>query len=114
MLQLIEDLIVPSIEHGDWATFDHAIGEYGRLAGSVFSKAQGGMYRTPHMEQLVAFGDSLGFHGVVQTSWGPTVALITKDEDQVYWLIDKYRSRWPELTLEKTYACNTPASFRWL
>lgn len=114
MLQLTEDVIVPSIEHRDWATFDHAIGEYGRLAGSVFSKAQGGMYRTPQMEQLVAFGDSLGFHGVVQTSWGPTVALVTKDEDQIRWLIDKYRNRWPELTLEKTYACNTPASFRWL
>ena len=114
MLQLVEDVIVPSIEHADWATFDHAIGEYGRLAGSVFSKAQGGMYRTPQMEQFVAFGDSLGIHGVVQTSWGPTVALITKDEDQVHWLIDKYQTQWPELTLEKTYACNAPASFQWL
>jgi beta-ribofuranosylaminobenzene 5'-phosphate synthase len=114
MLKLVEDYIVPSIEHADWATFDHAIGEYGRLAGSVFSKAQGGMYRTPQMEQLVAFGDSLGFHGVVQTSWGPTIALITKDEDQVHWLIEKYQTQWPELTLEKTYACNAPASFRWL
>jgi beta-ribofuranosylaminobenzene 5'-phosphate synthase len=114
MMQLVEDVIVPSVRNEDWEAFDHAIGEYGRLAGSVFSKAQGGMFRTSQMEQLAAFGDSLGFQGVVQTSWGPTVALITKDEEQVNWLIEKYQSRWPELTLGKTYACNAPASFQWL
>lgn len=114
MLQLVEHAIVPSVQNCDWVTWDAAIGDYGRLAGSVFSKAQGGIFRSPQIEQLVSFGYALGFHGVTQTSWGPTVALIAKDEEQASWLIDKYQMQWPELTIEKTNACNLPATFQWL
>jgi beta-ribofuranosylaminobenzene 5'-phosphate synthase len=114
MLQLVEHAIVPSVRNRDWVTWDAAIGEYGRLAGSVFSKAQGGIFRSPQIEQLVSFGNALGFHGVTQTSWGPTVALIAQDEERANWLIDKYQTQWPELTIEKTNAFNLPATFQWL
>ena len=53
---------------------------YGRAAGLCFAAVQGGPYNGPHVTQLVDEIQSLGYTGVGQSSWGPTVFCVVEDQ----------------------------------
>lgn len=77
---LAAEVIIPAAQAQDFATFAGAVGEYNRLAGSLFAAVQQGVYASVEIAELVAALQQQGVHGAGQSSWGPTVFAITPDE----------------------------------
>ncbi len=68
--------ILPAIGSGDCAGFGAAVSEYGRLIGEYFSPVQGGVFADPQIRDIVLAHPLIG-HGLVQSSWGPSVVTFT-------------------------------------
>lgn len=66
----------------DYAKFAAALGEYGELAGNCFAEVQGGPFASPAIAELIGAVRSLGFAGCGQSSWGPTVYVLTPSESE--------------------------------
>lgn len=110
MLDLIESEIVPAVKSHDWERWDRSVGRYGHYAGSIFSKCQGGIYRTPEISRLVDLLMNRGCSGAAQSSWGPTVLVVAKDDDHATWLINTIKEEFPNAGIECTLPQNNPAS----
>lgn len=82
MIRLTRDRIFPSIVEANFDEFAEAIGEYGKIAGSCFADMQGGVYRVGRATQIVRCLEALGARGVGQSSWGPTIFCVCKDDQQ--------------------------------
>jgi beta-RFAP synthase len=80
--RITDDEILPAVRSGNCSRFGEAVYEYGRLAGQCFSAAQGGPFASRAIADLVATIRDLGVAGVGQSSWGPTVFAVTKNEDE--------------------------------
>ncbi len=78
-----------ALQLGDWNAAGQAIGLFGTMAGEIFRPMQGGIYRSASIAAKIDLLRFLGFHGVGQSSWGPTIYALTKDEDHARWLIDQ-------------------------
>jgi beta-ribofuranosylaminobenzene 5'-phosphate synthase len=89
MLELIERQILPSVRIEDFQGSCQAIGLYGELAGGVFAQAVGDVYRSPRIRYWVDRFRLMGFAGTGQSSWGPVVFVLTQDQQQAQWLVEK-------------------------
>jgi predicted sugar kinase len=89
MLRAVSEELLPAMEAQDWSAASRAIGRYGAMAGEVFRPLQGGIYRSERIASAIASLQRLGFDGVGQSSWGPTVFAIAKDDDQAAWLCEQ-------------------------
>jgi beta-ribofuranosylaminobenzene 5'-phosphate synthase len=65
--------ILPAVLERDLAAFGAALGELQAHVGACFAPAQGGIYATAQASEIVNLLRSLGFVGVGQSSWGPTL-----------------------------------------
>lgn len=65
--------LVAGIEAQDFAQFAAAVGRYNRCSGELFADSQGGPYNGPAISKLIELLCGWGYHGVGQSSWGPTV-----------------------------------------
>lgn len=74
--------LLPALVERDWRAFGEALYDFNGLAGDVFRLVQGGTYARPETADLVAFIRQEGVPGVGQSSWGPAVFAVAKDEDQ--------------------------------
>lgn len=74
--------LAPAAARGDFDRFSESLYRYGRLAGECFAARQGGVYASPEIEQLVMRCRDLGVRGVSQSSWGPTVFALCRDNEQ--------------------------------
>ena len=71
----------PAIQADDFPTVSAALWEYGQLVGSFFAPVQGGVFADPDMERLANELRRHGTHGIAQTSWGPTMAILCHSEN---------------------------------
>jgi beta-ribofuranosylaminobenzene 5'-phosphate synthase len=74
-----EDL-VPAAATGDFTDFAASLYRYGNLAGQCFAARQGGPYNGPVLTALVERIRELGHAGVGQSSWGPTLFVVTQSQ----------------------------------
>lgn len=74
------EVIAPACEAGDFDTFARGIFDYGHTAGMCFAKVQGGAYASDEVSRIVELARSFGAEGVGQSSWGPTVFAMARDE----------------------------------
>jgi beta-ribofuranosylaminobenzene 5'-phosphate synthase len=72
--------MLPALEGADCERFADAMFEFGRINGEYFRPVQGGTYSTSEAGALVEWIRGAGFHGVAQTSWGPTLAVCCADQ----------------------------------
>jgi predicted sugar kinase len=72
--------MLPAVRSGDCSRSGEAIYQFGRLAGQCFSAAQGGPFASRAIADLVAKIRDFGVAGVGQSSWGPTVFAVTKND----------------------------------
>lgn len=93
MLELIDKQIVPSLVANDWGLFSSSIRSYGEMAGEIFREVQGGIYRSDEIARIIETIQSMGLSGAGQSSWGPTVFAIARDDDQAKWVADKLREK---------------------
>lgn len=80
LIDEVEQHLLPAALAEDCQAFGHSLYRYGYAAGQCFAPVQGGPYNGPDIERLVAEIRSLGFPGVGQSSWGPTVFCVTEDQ----------------------------------
>ncbi|QEG35506.1 hypothetical protein [Bythopirellula goksoeyrii] len=74
---LVADEIIPAVEATDFELFSQSIYQFGCIAGDCFAAAQGGTFYSPATARLVAWLREIGFQGVGQSSWGPTIFAMT-------------------------------------
>jgi beta-ribofuranosylaminobenzene 5'-phosphate synthase len=79
--------LVPAATQRNVDRFGEALYRYGRLAGQCFASQQGGFYASPTAEQLVKRCRELGVQGVGQSSWGPTIFALCRDQRHAEQLI---------------------------
>jgi len=79
--------MVPAIARGNFDEFSESVYRYGRLSGSCFAKQQGGAYNGPVLTDIVETVRSLGTHGVGQSSWGPTIYSIARNQSDAKKLV---------------------------
>ena len=109
MLHCIDQEILPALANRDWVQFDHALGTYGRWAGQIFEPVQGGIYRTPQIANAIAEASKLGITGASQSSWGPSICAIARDDDHAKWCEARLRTNLTNARIHATKAINHAA-----
>jgi len=105
--EIVDQHIVPSLQSADFGTFSSCLHEFGQQIGRFFAAVQGGTYRSPIAASIADELNETGPHAVVQSSWGPTVAVFAPNENQANALAASLQSRAKVLT---TRPLNRPAS----
>lgn len=72
--------IVPALEQADFDGFAEALSRFGLRIGEFFAPVQGGVFRSPQAAALAPVLENAGFHSIVQSSWGPTVCVLARNE----------------------------------
>jgi predicted sugar kinase len=85
--------MLPAVERADYAEFGKAIYQFGHMAGSCFSAAQGGPFADTEIGRTVQLIRELGIPGAGQSSWGPTVFAMTAGEGEAEVLVEALRRR---------------------
>jgi beta-ribofuranosylaminobenzene 5'-phosphate synthase len=95
MWDRIQSEIVPALQTADLNQFGSSLYEYGRDAGRVFAKVQGGIYRDQVVALLIDWIRAQGVLATGQTSWGPTVYAILGNQDDADDLQRQLLQRFP-------------------
>ncbi|MEW4487734.1 beta-ribofuranosylaminobenzene 5'-phosphate synthase family protein [Thalassoglobus sp. JC818] len=89
LCRLVLTGILPGIQSQVFSEFCHALQRYGDLAGEFFREVQGGRYSHSEMEglakRIAQLADPVC---VVQSSWGPTVAVFVENDLSAQQLVD--------------------------
>ena len=72
--------LIPAVQTRDFESASAALFEFGRLNGEYFAPIQGGVFADPRMSELADTLRSRGCRGVGQSSWGPTLFALCRDE----------------------------------
>ena len=75
--------LIPAVQTRDFESVSTALFEFGRLNGEYFAPIQGGVFADPRMSELANWLRSRGCLGVGQSSWGPTLFALCRDEVEV-------------------------------
>lgn len=107
--------ILPMIVQQDFQGFSEAIYEFNYQAGVCFKSAQGGVYSSPLLEEIVNFVRGRGFAGAGQSSWGPAVFGLVPDDTSASRLVNKILNQFGFENSEilVTQAANQGSSFKW-
>lgn len=104
--------LVPALIERDFPAFGGALYEFNRAAGEPFMAEQGGPYSSAEVEEVVRAARAFGSPGAGQSSWGPTVFSICRDQDEALRLASVLRTRFPNLeNLTVTTASNSGADY---
>jgi beta-ribofuranosylaminobenzene 5'-phosphate synthase len=79
--QLLTRRLLPAVVEGDLPEYGAAVARLGRLNGAWYADEQGGVYRPPAGQLIDHLGTSPVVHGAGQSSWGPTVYGVTREQD---------------------------------
>jgi beta-RFAP synthase len=92
--RLVLHEILPAVLQHDLEAFGAALSELQQRVGAAFAPAQGGIYATPQAALIVKELKNLGFVGIGQSSWGPTIyAFSAMPRTEVDCLADRLRAR---------------------
>ena len=72
--------LLPAVASRDFPSTASALREFGQLNGSHFAPVQGGIFADPPMSELAKWLTDQGHVGVGQSSWGPTLWVLCRDE----------------------------------
>lgn len=72
--------LLPSVASGDFPSAAAALQEFGQLNGTHFAPVQGGIFADPQMAELANWLTNQGRAGVGQSSWGPTIWVLCRNE----------------------------------
>ena len=101
MIDIVRNQVLPGLLKTDLDTFGEGIFEFGRRSGMMFSQIQKGPYYGAEAESLVNEIRGLGIRGVGQSSWGPCIFAVLKNDCEADDLIN-----WLELNHEAPLSIN--------
>jgi beta-ribofuranosylaminobenzene 5'-phosphate synthase len=79
--RLIMLKLLPALAEHDIENFGDALTKIQVLTGDHFAQAQGGTYSSPAAAECVNFMKTAGTYGVGQSSWGPALYGVVKQEE---------------------------------
>ena len=91
LTSLAHDGIADAVIEADFARFASSVYEYGRLSGECFAAQQGGPFNGPVLSAIVEQIRQLGYAGVGQSSWGPTIFVATPTEQTARQLVNELK-----------------------
>lgn len=68
---------LPAIQAADFEGCSRSLREYGERVGEYFAPIQGGTFADPQAQAILRIAEAHGVTGIAQSSWGPTLALLT-------------------------------------
>jgi beta-RFAP synthase len=74
--------LLPSLIERDFDAFSESLYDLNARVGEVFSSIQGGRYAHPLGDSVITFFRNKGVRGVGQSSWGPTLFALIRDEEE--------------------------------
>jgi beta-ribofuranosylaminobenzene 5'-phosphate synthase len=87
--RLLQQQLVPALCDGAFDAASDALHSYNHAVGQWFGTAQGGPFNGQAVAQCVQRVRTLGYRGVGQSSWGPTVFVLCRDQDHAQALVSK-------------------------
>jgi beta-ribofuranosylaminobenzene 5'-phosphate synthase len=72
--------LLPALAEHDIESFGDALTKIQILTGNHFAQAQGGTYSSPACGECIEFMKQTGAYGVGQSSWGPALYAVVKEE----------------------------------
>jgi beta-RFAP synthase len=79
--RLIMLKLLPAIAEHDIESFGCALTKIQIITGNHFAQAQGGTYSSPAAADCIQFMKKAGSYGVGQSSWGPALYAVVKQEE---------------------------------
>lgn len=80
--------IAPALERSDFDVFAESLDAFGQRIGEFFAPVQGGVFRSNQALELGARLRADGVKAVVQSSWGPTVCVLTQTAADAESIVD--------------------------
>lgn len=108
---LANEHLVSAARTAAFDAFSKSVYEYGRLAGECFTTCQGGPFASSTIEELVEMLRGWGVHGVGQSSWGPTVFALCRDNTHAIEIQTRLLAMpaWKSCEVRTTAPCNVGA-----
>ena len=78
--RLIMLKLLPALAEYDIEAFGDALTKIQVITGNYFAQAQGGTYSSPAAAECIKFLKKTGAYGVGQSSWGPALYAVVKQE----------------------------------
>ncbi len=78
--RLIMLKLLPALAEYDIEAFGDALTKIQVITGNYFAQAQGGTYSSPDAAECIKFLKKAGAYGVGQSSWGPALYAVVKQE----------------------------------
>jgi beta-ribofuranosylaminobenzene 5'-phosphate synthase len=72
--------LLPALAERDIESFGDALTKIQKITGNYFAQAQGGTYSSPTSTECIEFMKQTGVYGVGQSSWGPALYAVVKQE----------------------------------
>ncbi|MFO1022453.1 MAG: hypothetical protein U0903_17415 [Planctomycetales bacterium] len=91
--------LLPAVQNVDFEGCSSALQHFGTLIGQYFAPVQGGIFSDPRMNDVATALMRQGVHGICQSSWGPTLAILCRDDAhalQIQQTIQKLGGETPE------------------
>ncbi|MGZ4851058.1 MAG: beta-ribofuranosylaminobenzene 5'-phosphate synthase family protein [Candidatus Bathyarchaeia archaeon] len=79
--RLIMLKLLPALAEKDIESFGNALTKIQIITGNHFAQAQGGTYSSPAAADCIQFMKKAGAYGVGQSSWGPALYAVVKQEE---------------------------------
>ena len=79
--RLIMLKLLPALAEHDIESFGNALTKIQIITGNHFAQAQGGTYASPAAAECIEFLKKAGAYGVGQSSWGPALYGVVKQEE---------------------------------
>jgi beta-ribofuranosylaminobenzene 5'-phosphate synthase len=92
--------LLPAAIADDFHQFSRSLHRFNAAAGLLFAAAQGGPFAAGATSALVDWLRRAGIEGVGQSSWGPTVFALCRDEDEAHECVAQSQRRWPANEIE--------------
>lgn len=81
MTAIVRQRMIPGLLQADYELFGDAVYEFGHRSGLMFSPIQNGPYNGPEVAALVARVRESGVPATGQSSWGPCVFAIARNDE---------------------------------
>lgn len=89
MIDIVRRQMIPGVLQDDYDLFASGIYEFGRRSGMMFSSIQHGAFNGPIVKSLVNEIRDFGIDAVGQSSWGPCVFAIARNDQQAQQLVNR-------------------------
>ena len=94
MIEIVRERIIPGILQRNFDSFSEGIYEFGRRSGMMYAEIQNGPYNGPQIGDLIERIRGFGVKAVGQSSWGPCVFAITRNDGAAQQLVGFLRSHY--------------------